>query len=472
MIPARGFFVGSAQIPFSYQGVINSNQSQFSWNDASFMAANNGSLKKWILSNANPADGNANYDESPLPANFNDFFNDTKSVTTNYSVFVYQNGVLLNIFLGGISGTSIVPLQIQTLPALMVDMAGSSPDFTIDFSKYANARPEVVIENIGTDNGYIRESDGYCGAWTKSSAQINHSPGTSNGIGLAGTDGSISVSSAITPGNNVAGSTITYDIVAASTVDFPATMSVFVDNGGTFGQLDAGDTFVAANAETQVSDGAFSTVFYPYNANIVIQTISSAGCIDNVRFIPNIAVLPVRLLQFTAIESHNYALLNWSVSENENCKKIIVETSNDGHTFAGTTSVTPTTKKGMEDYKWTEVLDKPKTYYRLQITDVNGKSFYSKTIAVGAKENNETVAKLLSNPVNNSLKLSYTSSAASNTFISVYTISGSRVYSANKTLTKGNNIITLDACGALESGAYVVVVASETTTWRSRFIKR
>ena len=40
-VASRGYFVGSSAIPFNYQGVTNSNNSQYSWNDLAFMAANN-----------------------------------------------------------------------------------------------------------------------------------------------------------------------------------------------------------------------------------------------------------------------------------------------------------------------------------------------------------------------------------------------------------------------------------------------
>src|SRR3569833_2065448 len=54
-VSSRGFFVGSSDLPFNYQGINNSSNSQYSWNDLAFMAANNGYLKKWVLSNTVPA---------------------------------------------------------------------------------------------------------------------------------------------------------------------------------------------------------------------------------------------------------------------------------------------------------------------------------------------------------------------------------------------------------------------------------
>src|SRR5688572_3231363 len=71
-INPQGFFVGSSALPFNYQGITNSTASDFCWNNAS-LTGNSGYLKKWVMSGSDLLDGNLNYDEAPLPANFNDF---------------------------------------------------------------------------------------------------------------------------------------------------------------------------------------------------------------------------------------------------------------------------------------------------------------------------------------------------------------------------------------------------------------
>src|SRR5215211_8709914 len=116
-----GYFVGSASIPFDYQQVKNSTASQFSWNDAAFLAANNGYLRKWVLSSTVATDGNPSYDLAPVPANFNDFFNRIGGGNASYNVFIYNNGLLQSIFLGGTGGNTFLPDYIINLPSLQVD---------------------------------------------------------------------------------------------------------------------------------------------------------------------------------------------------------------------------------------------------------------------------------------------------------------------------------------------------------------
>src|SRR5258705_3809233 len=44
-VASKGYFVGSAALPFNYQGIVNSTASDFNWNSVAF-TANNGYIKK------------------------------------------------------------------------------------------------------------------------------------------------------------------------------------------------------------------------------------------------------------------------------------------------------------------------------------------------------------------------------------------------------------------------------------------
>ena len=128
-VSPKGYFVGSSTIPFNYQGVINSTASDFSWNSLAF-TANNGYLKKWVKATANLADGNPNYDEAVLPANFNDFFYRRTGMGASYTLFLYKNGILINAVIFGTGGYASVIPSIIAMPSLNVDMSAASTDFT------------------------------------------------------------------------------------------------------------------------------------------------------------------------------------------------------------------------------------------------------------------------------------------------------------------------------------------------------
>jgi hypothetical protein len=469
-----GYFVGSSNIPFNYQGITNSNMSNYSWNDLAFMAANNGYLRQWEMGTSVSAgsDGNADYDLVPVPAGFNDIFQKIGGTGATYNVFVYNNGMLQDVFLGGTGGSTFIPSYIVSLPKLHVDMTGSSPDFDIDFSNYGTVQPEYVTQDIGSDNGYIRLTDGYCGTWTKSSSQVTHTPGVTNGGTPTLTTSTVSVSSVVVRGNATTGSVVNYDVVSASAVEFPVTLRIFVDNGTVSGQLDAGDTFLESKVENTVSDGGFTTTFFPYTANILIQTITSAGCIDALRFIPNVGVLPVRFTGFQAVTTSNNAELKWYVADNETGKQFEIEKSADGKNFYSAALIFSTSKSGNEEYTYHDVMSSAKTFYRIKLIDKNNKISYSNSLAVGSSIKTSGNLSLNQNPVESYLVFQFKSSENSSATINIYNTSGAMVYSQKTNLTKDANAVAINLDGKVFPGLYVLEVKSLSDHNTVKFIKR
>ena len=132
-----------------------------------------------------------------------------------------------------------MPSYIIPMPDLFVDMAGTATDHILPFSTYGSVVGEFVIQDVGTDNGYIRLRDGFCGTWNKSSAQVNHTPGVTNG-GSEEEDLTVSVAAIISPGTPLTGPYVLYDVVGALASSFPISMYIYNDNGSTSGTLDPG----------------------------------------------------------------------------------------------------------------------------------------------------------------------------------------------------------------------------------------
>lgn len=472
-VAGLGYFVGSSAIPFNYQGVTNCTNSQYSWNNLAFMAANNGYLRKWELSNTVTVgvDGNNSYDLAPVPASFNDIFQKIGGGSASYNVFVFRNGTLLSIFLGGTGGNTFIPNYIVGLPDLFIDMTGTSPDFTMHFADYATARTEFVIQDIGSDNGYIRLRDGFCGAWTKSSSQVNHTPGVTN-AGTATYLGTVSVSSMVIHGNAITGSTVNYDVVSAPVVEFPITMNVYADNGSVPGQVDVNDTYITSATENVVTDGPFSTVFFPYNANILIQTVTSAGCIDNLRFIPNTGVLPVRFMGFQALPGKTHTELSWYVADNETGKQFEVQKSTDGRNFTTIGIVFSTTKTGDEKYTYKDAIPAEKTWFRIKLTDNNNHISYTNTLSVGNSVETTRTLSLNQNPVESYLVFQYKSSENAVATVNIYNTSGALMYSQKTNITKDANSIAINLDGKLFTGLYILEVKTQQAHNTVKFIKR
>jgi Secretion system C-terminal sorting domain len=473
-IGPRGYFVGSAAIPFSYQGNANVSLSDYNWNNTVFRNGTTGGyIKKWVLDNNNLADGNAFYDEEPLAADFNDLFYRRVGVGASYTMFLYKNGVLVNGVIFGTGGyTEVIPIIIA-LPKLSVDMSGAAPDFEIDFSIYnTNAvRIEDVTEEAGSDNGYMREKDGMCGGWLKSSSQAEHTPQQSNGA-IDINDGVISVSATITRGSAAAGSVVNYDVVAAPAKSFPVKLEIYNDMGPDTTTLDGVDSFIEENTENVVSDGPFATHFTPNTANILIVAKSAVGCIDKILFIPNVSVLPLKLTAFNGNRDGNKIMLDWTLSSNELAHKVVIEKSTDGKNFETVHSTYSTGKAGNENYEYSCNTADNKSYYRLRITEKSGLVSYSRTLLLNNESGSKANFDIIGNTVSDKLTIGFQSASNEVASISIVDMNGKLIAKQRINAMKGNNISNINLTSAMNSGMYIAVLTTVNGNSSAKFIKQ
>ncbi|HEX5651426.1 MAG TPA: T9SS type A sorting domain-containing protein [Chitinophagaceae bacterium] len=470
-INPRGFAVGSSAYPFNYQGVAGSSASNFSWNDPA-LASNEGYVKKWILKSNNLVDGNLSYDEEILPNPFNDFFFRRTGVGASYSVFLFKDGQLINTVIFGTGGYNAVIPVIITMPKLTIDMMGSAPDFAIDFSTFNSIPIEYVGQDAGSDNGYIRENDGQCGSWDKSSAQVQHTPLVSNGY-VDDTQGDISVSTVINRGTAATGSTIIYDVVAAPLTSFPVTLQVYFDNGSNAFQLDGTDNFFESNIEYQVSDGAFWNTFFPHNANMLVVAISSVGCIDKVMSIPNVATLPVGLSNFQGNRNREKVRLDWTVATNELIERFEVERSSDGQHFSSQAQVLASEKTGSDLYEFFESAQNTgKLYYRLKVYSKDQKFTYSKTLVFQDQATADNNLLIINNPVTDKLTVSFANTGNQTATLRIFDLAG-RVMMTQKMATyEGTNTLSLPLSSGMNAGIYIAEVNTGPDRYISKFVKQ
>jgi hypothetical protein len=469
-IAPKGYFVGASAIPYSYQNVSNSTAADFSWNDPA-LASNNGYVKMWIQQNGNPADGNLYYDQGVIPANFNDFFAPRNGSGATYTIFLYKDGVLINALIFGTGGYSTVIPEIVAMPPLFVDMSGTSPDFTIDFSGYGSVPVETVSQSTGTDNGYVRTADGVCGSWAKSSNTVSYSPKLTNGPATP-YSGVISVDAIVQRGTAATGSQLVYDVIAAPSTSFPVTLDVYEDVGTTPLSLDSSDTYVASNTENVVTDGPFTTLFKPYDANMLVVVKSSAGCIDKVLFSPNSPTLPVKLIYFAGKLENGKVTLEWKEAQNETIDRFEIERSEDGINFVTAGTVFPTAKSGTENYSYTETIKTYKVCYRLKMYDKNHVSTYSNTIVLQNSEVKSDSFMVVNNPATDKLRLSYSSATNQSVEIKIYDLAGRMQVNQKTNVYPGGNFINMALSSSLTAGIYVVQVSNSSESQAAKFVKQ
>jgi hypothetical protein len=463
-ISPRGYFVGSAALPFNYQGVTNSTRSNFSWNDPA-LTTNGGFLQKWMMTGNDASDGNKDYNLATVSPNLNDLFYSRSSGGFNYAVFIFQNGVLINNFYGGTGGSTTQPAVITSMPKinLTYNSGGVSHPFTFDPSKLTNSQAEYVINDAGTDNGFIRSKDGVCGTWTKSSSQVNHTPSMTNGFSSG--SGTLTISGTIVRGVSPATtSLLTYDVTAGASTSFPVTLYVYLDNGSVPGQLDATDTYLTSTVQTALSDPAATLNFSPRTANILVVAETDAGCFGQVKYIgdPLNQTLPVKLVSFSSSVDNNSVNLTWRVDENETAKLFEMQRSNDGSAFSTISAINAFSTSGTANYRYSDATDlKQTTYYRLRMTDVNSKVEYSKILAVRAAGDDMLGFSLVQNPVTDKLYIQIASDGTSVVTVKVMDISGAPWITKGVQVNKGTNLVILELPSAMSRGLFVAAISDK-----------
>ena len=471
-VASRGFFVGAAALPFNFQGMSGSIAADFNWNSAAF-TANNGYLKKWVQGTTNLIDGNLFYDQATLPANFNDFFYRRTSNGASYSVFLYNNGQLINTFIGGAGGSSTVLNDIVNMPQLHVDMTAASPDFNINFTSYGGIPVESLPQDAGSDNGYIREKDGGCNTWNKSSASVQHTPKKSNGTLIGYSDGSVSVSAAISTGTAATGSVLNYNVVAAPASYFPIEMQVFGEAGTSFGKLDAGDIYFTSSTETVVTDGAFNSTFFPHTANILIAVKTSLGCFDKILFIPNALVLSTQLISFSGNQTDNDIKLNWQIVTNETADRFEIQKSINGQNFTSAGIVFATEKIGSQTYSFNAGSPvSGNVIYRLRIFNKSNKVDYSNNIAFQVKDETKTFPSIINNPIIDNLAIRFNSRGNQAMSISIIDMAGRRLQQQKINAYKGNNVVNISLPSSVKKGVYLVNLSDGINQTAIKFVKQ
>src|SRR6476620_10660995 len=469
-IAPKGYFVGASAIPYDYQNVTNSTAADFSWNDPT-LASNNGYVKMWLQQSGSSADGNPDYNEGVIPANFNDFFVPHNGSGATYTIFLYRNGVLINALIFGTGGYNSVIPEIVAMPPLFVDMSGTAPDFTIDFSGYGSVPVEKVNQNTGTDNGYVRTADGVCGAWDKSSNTISYSPKLTNGAADA-YSGSISVQAMVQKGTAATGSKLFYDVIAAPSTSFPVTLDVYEDVGTSLLRLDASDTYIESNTENIVSDGPFTTVFKPFDVNMLVVVKSNAGCIDKILFSPTISILSIKLVYFQGTLENNKVTLKWKVAQNEAVDRFEIERSEDGINFVTAGTVFPKSQSDAGDYSYTESIKTYKVYYRLKMYDKNQTPEYSKAFVLQNSNVKGDSFRIINNPATDKLTLNYSSAGNQAVEIKIFDLAGRMQMNQKANVYQGSNFIDVALSSAFKTGIYAVEVSNASESQTAKFVKQ
>ena len=199
----------------------------------------------------------------------------------------------------------------------------------------------------------------------------------------------------------------------------------------------------------QYRNGAIST----YGSDMVRQT-----CIYFKSFFDNYtALLPVKLISFTAQSKSNTTLLNWSATNENDLQYYVVQKTTNGTLWKDVKKVMPGIAITDNYFITDEDGNTAVTYYRLKQVQRTGQPVYSKMVKVnpavasGGNITNNTVVK-------DAVHLQITAAGTDIYRAEVYTMNGNKIKQQQLNVYAGFNTATIELPAGTRNGMYVLSI--------------
>ncbi len=193
--------------------------------------------------------------------------------------------------------------------------------------------------------------------------------------------------------------------------------------------------------------------------------VDAAGKKDPVTAIYSLnwlSILPVKGLELTTIKTGNNAVLNWKTISEMNSDYFEIERSTDGRNYikVGGNVRAAGNSNAEKQYQATDDVSNvqsPLVYYRIKLTDKNGKRAYSNVTTVKLPENG-AVIKVVPNPFISELTITVSVEKSSSFGIRMMDMSGRTISNNAQKITREVPTVTLRNLNALIRGMYLVEI--------------
>ncbi|MEO7266294.1 MAG: pectinesterase family protein, partial [Ferruginibacter sp.] len=179
-----------------------------------------------------------------------------------------------------------------------------------------------------------------------------------------------------------------------------------------------------------------------------------------------LTVVPVNLNAFSARKTNTGAGLYWTSTNELNLDHYTIEKSITGYNFYSIGNVVAKNSAGVNDYIFSDVAFIQTSFYRLRMTDMNGKERLSSTIKLNNTK--QPAFSIYPNPAAKEIRVSY-EKLKEKTLLEIYTINGKKV--AQQQLLVGSTQ-TLLSVQELAAGIYIVKLSGTEETIAELIIKR
>jgi hypothetical protein len=211
--------------------------------------------------------------------------------------------------------------------------------------------------------------------------------------------------------------------------------------------------------------------FFPTQMRITIGDGTIGGCgndfaMDDVAFslCPEGGVAPVTLTSFSAHLKGNGVGIDWTTSQELNNKYFQVERSADGNSNWSVIATVNGSGNSQVAKKYDAFDASPLAgvnYYRLKQVDYDGKSGYSKTVAVKLQLQKPSIS-VIANPFYNTLSVNFVSSTSQMVTARLIDVTGKQIAVQNWSVNSGTSKKDFNNLGGLHHGLYILSIVNNS----------
>jgi hypothetical protein len=187
----------------------------------------------------------------------------------------------------------------------------------------------------------------------------------------------------------------------------------------------------------------------------------------------SLSPLPLTLLEFRAELANDDGMLSWKTGFEENTSSFEIERSTNNREYNKVGELPAANISGGRQYNFVDPritsIGASVVYYRLKMNDIDGRSTYSKIIAVNINSKHP-VMMLYPSPVQNSATLMIAVQRKENLVYSVIDQNGRTIQQKSIVVNAGSNMVPVETA-TLATGAYIILVKGDGISEQVRFLK-
>lgn len=275
-----------------------------------------------------------------------------------------------------------------------------------------------------------------------------------------------------TSGSNInQNQAVTYTISNASSGTFYALADSAT--GSSAGQ----GKWATSNGSLNLTTNVFSN---PGNYKLFVKSTSLSGVTQcsavslYSAIVVNPVILPVTLVRFQAKKQVSSVLLEWITANEDNLDHFELERSSNGSVFEKIGQVSAAGLSSAQNrYSFTDLHpERTINYYRLKLTDHDGKFSYSNTVIVSSNQSSGNITGMvIPNPFYTSFNIALGLDKIQPVNIQLADMNGKVFFTKNITGLQGDNTILCDGLSAYANGIYLLRVQTAGSIMQWKLVK-